>query len=55
MSMEEEKIIDTFRTYHRRDPEIGTARRPRPGTPPKEGLIFGSFSTTMSASQMCRE
>ena len=39
----------------RRDPEIGIARRPCPGTLPEGGSISGSFSTTMSASRMCRE
>ena len=39
----------------RSDSKIGIARRTRPGTLPVGGLISGSFSTTMSASRMCRE
>ena len=35
--------------------KIGSTRRPLPGTLPEGGLTSGSFSTTMSASGMCRE
>ena len=39
----------------RSDSKIGIVRRPHPGTLPEGGIMSGSFSTTMSASRMCRE
>jgi len=39
----------------RRDSKIGTTRQTCPGTLPERGLTSESFSTTMSASRMCRE
>ena len=49
----ESRISPSFR--RRSASEIGSVRRPLPGTLPEGGLTSGSFSTAMDASRTCRE
>ena len=44
-------ISPLFHRRHRTS-KIGSTRRPLPGTLPEGGITYGSFSTTMDASQM---